>query len=176
MLHQRLTRTKKKEAWPQSFRNWTSDGSLEQKNKLLICFHWFLSGDEARIMFKLMFRYLVIKWTQLSTKKGPMYWLCFETVRKISLQCHLTFDWNWSRLMSTNVHRHQVSITWASFMRTACWGSPWIRSQRGSCSSHGWSSTLTRFWLVSRTSAGSVRPPERLSCAADKKCFDVLIV
>lgn len=95
----KAARTHKKKAWPQSFWNWTSDGSLEQKNYLLICFHWFLSGDEAKIMFKLMFPYPMIKWTQLSTKKGPMYWLCFETVRKISLQCNLTFDWNWSRLI-----------------------------------------------------------------------------
>lgn len=57
--------------------------------------------------------------------------------------------------VDNSVCLHQASITWASFMRTACCGSPWIRSQTDSYSSLVWDNTLTRWSWVSRSSAGS---------------------
>lgn len=56
--------------------------------------------------------------------------------------------------VDNSVCLHQASITWASFMRTACCGSPWIRSQTDSYSSLVWDNTLTRWSWVSRSSAG----------------------
>lgn len=54
----------------------------------------------------------------------------------------------------TPLCHHQVFITWASFMKTACWGLLWIRLLRDNCSLHVWGNNLTRWSWVRLTSAG----------------------
>ena len=97
-------------------------------------------------------------------KNSTLLILCpFPTLRSFPFIENL----DWLLLILTLGHRclvflylescyHQVSITWASFMRTACSRLLWTSLLRVSCSLHVWDSSLTHWSWVRRTSAGTV--------------------